>query len=108
MSAHTFASSETFWLCIGLIGQALFSARFLVQWLASERQRQSVMPTAFWYFSLAGGVVLLSYALYRADPIFIIGQATGLLIYGRNLYFVSNAARVDAPAASAVVAQAAG
>lgn len=95
MNAHYFASSETVWLCIGFIGQALFSARFFVQWLASERQRQSVVPTAFWYFSLAGGVVLLSYALWRADPIFIIGQATGLLIYGRNLYFVSNAARPD-------------
>jgi lipid-A-disaccharide synthase-like uncharacterized protein len=93
MSAHVVGSSETVWLCIGLLGQALFSARFLVQWLASERQRQSVVPTAFWYFSLAGGVVLLSYALWRADPIFVIGQATGLVIYCRNLYFVSHAAR---------------
>ena len=107
MNAHSFASSETVWLCIGFIGQALFSARFFVQWLASERQRQSVVPTAFWYFSLAGGVVLLSYALWRADPIFIIGQATGLLIYGRNLYFVSNAARPDAGVQDAA-AQAAG
>ncbi len=62
-----------------------------------------MMPTAFWYFSLAGGVVLLSYALYRADPIFIIGQATGLLIYGRNLYFVANAARQGDPVQTAAV-----
>lgn len=97
MSAHAAvsaaASSETIWLCIGFIGQALFSARFFVQWLASEQQRRSVLPVAFWYFSLAGGIVLLSYALWRADPIFIIGQATGLLIYARNLYFVTTSAR---------------
>jgi lipid-A-disaccharide synthase-like uncharacterized protein len=86
------SSAETIWLGIGLIGQSLFFMRFFVQWLASERLRQSVLPTAFWYFSLAGGLVLLAYAVWRADPIFIIGQASGIVIYGRNLYFVALAA----------------
>ena len=79
---------DLIWLGIGLTGQALFSMRFLVQWLASERQRRSVMPIAFWYFSLAGGVTLLAYAIYRADPVFIIGQLTGLCIYARNLHLI--------------------
>jgi lipid-A-disaccharide synthase-like uncharacterized protein len=89
-------SSDTAWLCIGFAGQALFAMRFVVQWVASERKRQSVIPAAFWYFSLAGGLVLLSYALWRADPIFIVGQVSGLVIYGRNLYFVSSAAPTSA------------
>lgn len=78
----------TVWLVIGFIGQALFSARFIVQWLHSEREKRSVFPVAFWYFSIAGGVILLAYAIYRKDPVFIVGQLTGLLIYLRNLYFV--------------------
>jgi lipid-A-disaccharide synthase-like uncharacterized protein len=81
--------SETTWLCIGFLGQTLFFMRFFVQWLATERERRSVIPISFWYFSLSGGIVLLAYALWRADPIFIIGQATGLFIYCRNLYFAS-------------------
>lgn len=76
------------WLIVGFLGQALFSLRFLVQWLASERRRRSVVPTAFWVFSLCGGITLLSYAIYRRDPVFIVGQAGGLLIYSRNLYFI--------------------
>jgi lipid-A-disaccharide synthase-like uncharacterized protein len=76
------------WLGIGLLGQALFSARFLVQWIASERKKQSVVPTHFWYFSVGGGVTLLAYAIYRVDPVFIIGQASGLVIYARNLWFI--------------------
>ena len=81
-------TQTTMWLTIGFAGQALFSARFLVQWIASERQKRSVIPIAFWYFSLAGAVVLLSYAIYRRDPVFIVGQAGGSFIYLRNLYFV--------------------
>jgi lipid-A-disaccharide synthase-like uncharacterized protein len=80
--------SETFWLIVGLTGQGLFSLRFLVQWLKSEKQQRSVIPIEFWFLSLAGGSVLLIYSLHRADPVFIIGQASGLLIYGRNLYFI--------------------
>jgi lipid-A-disaccharide synthase-like uncharacterized protein len=76
------------WLAVGFAGQALFSMRFLVQWWASERQKRSVIPVAFWFFSLAGGLTLLSYAIYRQDPVFIVGQAGGLFIYSRNLYFI--------------------
>ena len=82
------ANEETIWLAVGFIGQALFSARFLVQWIKSEREKKSVFPVAFWYFSIAGGLTLLAYAIYRQDPVFILGQATGLFIYFRNLYFV--------------------
>lgn len=78
----------TLWLAVGFLGQALFSARFIVQWLKTEREKKSVFPIAFWYFSIAGGITLLSYAIYRQDPVFIFGQASGLLIYLRNLYFV--------------------
>jgi lipid-A-disaccharide synthase-like uncharacterized protein len=81
-------TESTIWLIVGFIGQGLFSARFIVQWLASERLRRSIIPVAFWYFSLAGGVTLLSYAIYKADPVFITGQAGGLVIYFRNLYFI--------------------
>jgi len=79
---------EKIWLLIGFLGQGLFSARFLVQWIASERARKSVIPAAFWFFSIAGGVTLLAYAIYRQDPVFIVGQAAGLIIYARNVYFV--------------------
>ncbi|MGZ8161955.1 MAG: lipid-A-disaccharide synthase N-terminal domain-containing protein [Methylobacter sp.] len=84
-------SKETIWLAIGFLGQALFSARFLVQWLKSEKERKSVFPIAFWYFSIAGGFTLLAYAIYRQDPVFIVGQFIGLFIYFRNLYFVVGA-----------------
>lgn len=80
--------NETIWLIVGFAGQALFSARFIVQWLVSEREKKSVFPIAFWYFSIGGGVTLLAYAVYRQDPVFIVGQLSGLLIYFRNLYFV--------------------
>ena len=77
-----------FWLMVGFLGQALFSLRFLVQWFQSERQQRSVIPVQFWYFSVAGGTVLLAYALHRHDPVFIVGQLTGLIVYLRNLYFI--------------------
>ena len=76
------------WLGIGFLGQALFSMRFLIQWLASERVRQSVIPQAFWWFSLAGGVTLLAYALWRGDPVFVLGQSLGLVVYVRNLMLI--------------------
>ena len=81
-------SNETIWLGVGFLGQGLFSARFLVQWLKSEMIGKSVIPTAFWYFSIAGGAALFTYALHRKDPVFIVGQGAGLFIYLRNLYFV--------------------
>jgi lipid-A-disaccharide synthase-like uncharacterized protein len=76
------------WIIIGFVGQALFSARFIVQWLASERVKRSIIPTAFWYFSLAGGVTLLAYAIHKQDPVFIAGQGLGLIVYLRNLYLI--------------------
>ena len=81
-------TAEQGWIAIGLLGQALFSARFLVQWIVSERKRQSVVPRQFWYFSVGGGLMLLIYAIYRRDPVFILGQGAGLLVYARNLYFI--------------------
>ena len=69
-------------------GQALFSARFLVQWIKSEKQKRSVIPIEFWYLSMLGGVTLLAYAIHKHDPVFIMGQLTGVFIYARNLYFV--------------------
>lgn len=81
-------SSNFVWTLIGFGGQAVFFARFFVQWLASERRKQSVIPTAFWFLSVAGGLILLSYAIHRRDPVFIAGQSTGLFIYGRNLWFI--------------------
>jgi lipid-A-disaccharide synthase-like uncharacterized protein len=79
---------EYVWLGVGLLGQALFSARFLAQWIASERAKQSVVPRPFWFFSVGGGLALLAYAIYRLDPVFIVGQAAGLFVYARNLYFI--------------------
>lgn len=94
-------TGEQIWLGIGLLGQSLFFMRFFVQWLASERARKSIIPKAFWYFSLSGGITLLAYALYRQDPVFIIGQGTGLLIYLRNLYFITRKSSPDAPSGTA-------
>ncbi|HEB51091.1 MAG TPA: hypothetical protein ENI89_10825 [Desulfobulbus sp.] len=79
---------EHVWLAIGFAGQAMFTMRFVVQWIASERKKQSTIPLAFWYFSLMGGMILFSYALYRRDPVFILGQSFGIFIYLRNLYFI--------------------
>jgi lipid-A-disaccharide synthase-like uncharacterized protein len=80
--------ADPLWLVVGFGGQALFMMRFVVQWIYSEKHRKSLIPVAFWYFSIGGGVVLLTYALHRADPVFIAGQAGGLLVYFRNLYFI--------------------
>lgn len=77
------------WVGIGLLGQSMFFFRFLIQWLASEKAGESVIPTAFWFFSIAGALIVLAYAIYKKDPVFIIGQAMGLLIYSRNLIFIA-------------------
>lgn len=74
------------WLGVGFLGQTLFFSRFLVQWLASEKAKRSVIPMAFWYLSLGGGTVLLIYAIHLGDPVFIIGQSTGAFIYLRNVW----------------------
>jgi lipid-A-disaccharide synthase-like uncharacterized protein len=81
-------ATELVWLAIGLSAQVMFSMRFVLQWLASERARRSIVPEAFWYFSCAGGLMLLAYAIYRMDPVFILGQGGGLLIYARNIHFI--------------------
>ena len=80
--------THTVWLGVGFVGQSLFGLRFLVQWLASERRKQSIIPKAFWFLSIGGALTLLSYAIYRRDPVFIVGQVTGVFIYARNLWFV--------------------
>jgi lipid-A-disaccharide synthase-like uncharacterized protein len=72
---------------LGYIAQILFTMRFLVQWIASERAGKMVMPIAFWFFSIGGGVLLFAYALYKRDPVFILGQGFGVFVYARNLYF---------------------
>jgi lipid-A-disaccharide synthase-like uncharacterized protein len=88
--AHLIEQMKTldFWVVIGFCGQALFTARFLVQWIASEKAKKSVVPILFWWFSIGGGAVLFIYALHRADPVFIVGQGAGLFIYLRNLYLI--------------------
>ena len=80
--------SNTFWLILGFTAQALFSARFIIQWLASEKAKRSVMPVMFWYLSIGGSMLLLLFAIYRRDPVFILGQSAGILVYSRNLYFI--------------------
>ena len=77
--------SPAVWYVLGFAGQVLFGSRFLVQWIASERSGRVVMPEAFWYLSLLGGITLLGYAIHRRDPVFAIGQGAGLLVYLRNL-----------------------
>jgi len=89
---------STFWLVLGFAGQALFASRFLLQWVASERQKRSVMPVGFWFFSLGGSLLLLAYAIYRKDPVFILGQSTGFLIYSRNLQLIFREKKANASA----------
>jgi lipid-A-disaccharide synthase-like uncharacterized protein len=82
-------SHEISWIAIGFFGQLLFTARFMVQWLASEKVKRSVVPVSFWYFSIGGSLILLAYALHRADPVFILGQSLGCFIYLRNLQLIA-------------------
>lgn len=79
---------NTFWLCLGFFAQLLFSGRFLIQWIASERARKSIVPHLFWHLSIAGSALLLVYAIYRKDPVFILGQCAGIFIYIRNLWLI--------------------
>ena len=84
------------WLAVGFLGQIFFASRFLVQWLVSERQKKSVMPLAFWFLSIGGGLTLLTYAIYRKDPVFIVGQSFGLFVYLRNLQMIARERRLAA------------
>ena len=79
---------ETTWLIVGFAGQILFGLRFLIQWVASEIKKESHIPIIFWYFSIGGGIILLTYAIHRKDPVFIFGQSTGLIVYLRNLRLI--------------------
>ncbi len=90
-----FVQRLDWWAYIGIIAQALFTGRFVVQWLASEKAGRSVIPFSFWLLSIAGGLLLLVYALYRRDPVFILGQGFGVLIYFRNLIFVLRERRLE-------------
>lgn len=87
--------NSNFWLVVGFLAQGLFSLRFLVQWIASERRRESTIPVAFWYFSIAGGLLLLAYAISRRDAVFIVGQSLGLLVYLRNLALLRRRPRAE-------------
>ena len=84
----------TFWIIFGLTGQAMFFLRFLIQWIVSERRKESVIPIPFWFLSIAGSIFLLIYAIKRKDPVFIIGQSTGTLIYLRNLILIYRKGRI--------------
>ena len=83
----TMSTIDVVWLSIGLIGQSMFVARWFIQWLASEKAGRMVVPDLFWYASLAGGVMVLAYGLYKPDPVLVLGQF-GVLIYARNVYFL--------------------
>jgi lipid-A-disaccharide synthase-like uncharacterized protein len=92
---NVFVIRLNWWILLGYVGQSLFAMRFIVQWVASERVGRSVIPVAFWFFSIGGGVLLFVYALYIRDPVFIIGQGLGLFVYLRNLYFVFRERRMN-------------
>jgi lipid-A-disaccharide synthase-like uncharacterized protein len=81
--------TATYWLVVGFVGQALFGMRFIIQWIISEKRGESVIPLPFWYFSIGGSVILLSYAIHKEDPVFILGQSLGSIIYIRNLILIS-------------------
>lgn len=85
---QTTSSGDLVWVSIGLLGQLAFAARFIVQWIASERAGRSVVPVIFWYFSILGSMVVLAYGLHKADPVIIIGQLPGVLVYSRNLWLI--------------------
>ncbi len=105
---HVAQQSALFWLVVGFLGQAIFTARFLAQWVASERKRDSVVPVVFWWLSMGGGLTLLAYAISRRDPVIIAGQSMGVFIYIRNLMLLSKgrqrAAKQEARAKAATAA----
>jgi len=82
------------WVLFGFFGQFVFAMRFIVQWVISEKRKESVVPLSFWYLSLCGGIILLIYAVYKQDPVFVIGQASGLIVYTRNLMLITKKKRV--------------
>ena len=85
---HADTPTDAIWVMVGLLGQLMFTARFIVQWLASEKAGRSVVPIAFWYFSICGGLVVLAYGIHKFDPVIILGQLPGTVIYARNLWLI--------------------
>lgn len=90
-----FIDKADWWLLVGLGGQFLFAARFIVQWIASERAGKSVIPVIFWFFSIGGGLVTLVYGIHRREPVIIFGQALSIFIYVRNLALIGREKRRD-------------
>ena len=88
-------TNEAILLTVGFVGQGLFSARFLIQWVVSEKKRESVIPLPFWYFSLLGGITLFIYAFSKKDLVLMVGQGPGILIYTRNLYLIYRKRKLD-------------
>ena len=82
------SATDIIWLTVGLLGQLMFTGRFIVQWIASERAGKSVMPVAFWYFSIIGGLIVLAYGLHKLDLVIILGQLPGVVVYSRNLWLI--------------------
>jgi lipid-A-disaccharide synthase-like uncharacterized protein len=87
---------EFWWVALGFVAQAIFASRFIVQWIASEKEGRSYVPVAFWYLSISGGLLMLAYAIYRQDPVFILGQSTGIIVYTRNLMLIHRTKHTDA------------
>ena len=87
--------AELAWILVGLGGQVLFMMRFVIQWIVSEKAKRSVIPVAFWWLSIGGAAILLAYAIWRADPVFILGQSLGFLIYARTLWLIHAEQRDD-------------
>lgn len=85
------------WIVIGFIGQTIFASRFLIQWIVSERASKSIIPNIFWWISIVGSIILLSYAIHKEDPVFIVGQSCGFLIYARNLYLIKRRNKKNDP-----------
>ncbi len=92
---NVFVLKLSWGVMVGFVGQLMFTMRFVVQWIATERARRSVFPIAFWFFSIGGGIVLFGYALTIRDPVFILGQGFGVFVYARNLYFVFRERRLS-------------
>ena len=95
MKPYLLNHPEAIMITIGFGGQALFATRFIIQWITSENAGKSVIPIAFWYFSISGGLVLLTYAIWRQDPVIIAGQSVGVFIYARNLYFIHREKKLE-------------
>lgn len=95
---HADSPAGVWWVMFGLMGQLMFTGRFIVQWIASERAGRSIVPEAFWYFSIMGGLIVLAYGVHRVDPVIILGQLPGVIIYSRNLWLIHKAKReAEAP-----------